>query len=83
MKTVRARQNVLTLLYTKKYGNYVILHIIRRFVIIETLDPLSWGEASFAPTSVLHDVITDCMLMDDFGDKYLENRSICWGVHKG
>ena len=57
-----------------------MLKIIRRFVIIQTLYILSWGEASFASTSVLYDFITDYMLMDDFGDKYFENRSLYWEV---
>jgi hypothetical protein len=50
------------------------LQIIRKFVIIQALDILSWGEASFVSTSVLYDVITDYMLMDDFSDKHFENR---------
>jgi hypothetical protein len=73
MKAGGAGQNLFLLHYTSKYGNYVLLQIVRKFVIIQTLDPLSWGEASFASNSLLHDVITDCMLMDDVGDKYLEN----------
>lgn len=76
-------KNLLVLHYTKEYGKYIMLQIIRRFIIIQTLDPLSWGEGSFASNSVLHNVITDRMLMDDVGDKYLENRSIFGGVHKG
>jgi hypothetical protein len=51
-----------------------MLQIIRRCVVIRALDILSWGEANFVSTSVLHNCITDYMLMDDFGDKYLENR---------
>jgi len=60
-----------------------LLKIIRSFVVIETLDTLSWSEVSFASTTVLYDAVTDCMLMHDFGDKYLKKRSLCWGVHKG
>jgi len=59
------------------------IKFIRRFVIIETLDPLSWGEVSFVSKSVLHYSITNGMLMDEVGDKYLENLSICLGVRKG
>jgi len=55
-----------------------MLQIIRRFVILETLDPLSWGEVSFVSNPVLHYDITDSTLMDDVGDKYLENRLIFW-----
>jgi len=46
-----------------------MLQIIRRFVIIQALDILSSDEASFVSTSVLHNVITDYMLMDDFSEK--------------